>query len=182
LIGGLEHLKIETRLIDQRFATVIPTEGWLHLFWRRIKQGRPRVKYVTLKLWGVRKTDKTLKSKPLMCHLGTEALARAPTTIALRHEEDTDLRKCPWPQCCRASCILGTKTKVGSTTVKTPVPRTHPNIDEAPTTPKSHTHLSHECVEMVFDSFVYQVLYIHSRMKFSVPRSEISFIPRTKGK
>jgi hypothetical protein len=27
LIGGLEHLKIETRLIDQRFATVIPTEG-----------------------------------------------------------------------------------------------------------------------------------------------------------
>jgi hypothetical protein len=31
-----------------------------------------------------------------------------------------------------------------------------------------------------FEGEAYSVLYIHSRMKFSVPRSEISFIPRTK--
>jgi hypothetical protein len=41
---------------------------------------------------------------------------------------------------------VDTKTKVGSTAAKAPAPRTHPNIDETPTAPKSHTHLSHECV------------------------------------
>ncbi len=43
-----------------------------------------------------------------------------------------------------ASCILETKTKVGSTGAKAPAPHTNPNIDEAPTAPKSHTHPSHE--------------------------------------
>ncbi len=42
-------------------------------------------------------------------------------------------------------CILETKTKVGRTEAKDPDPRTNPNINEAPTTPKSHTHPSHEC-------------------------------------
>ena len=43
-----------------------------------------------------------------------------------------------------STCILETKTKVGSTTAKAPAPRTNPNINETPTTPKSHTHPSHE--------------------------------------
>ena len=39
------------------------------------------------------------------------------------------------------------------------------------------------CPNFMNDSFSEcAYLYIHSRMKFSVPRSEISFIPRTKGK
>jgi hypothetical protein len=75
-----------------------------------------------------------------------EALSREPPTIALCREEDAALRKWPLPRYCCASCILETKTKVGSTTEKVPTPRTHPNIDEAPTVPKSHTHPSHECV------------------------------------
>jgi hypothetical protein len=42
--------------------------------------------------------------------------------------------------------ILETKTKVGSTVAKTPVPRTHPNIDETPTASKSHTHTHSDVV------------------------------------
>jgi hypothetical protein len=34
-------------------------------------------------------------------------------------------------------CVLETKTKVGSIAAKAPAPCTHPNIDEAPTAPKS---------------------------------------------
>jgi hypothetical protein len=34
----------------------------------------------------------------------------------------------------------------GNTVAKAPDLRTHPNIDESPTAPKSHTHPSHESV------------------------------------
>jgi hypothetical protein len=71
----------------------------------------------------------------------TEALVRVPSTITLFHEEDSAVRNWPLSRYCCANCILETKTKVGSTTVKVPDPRTHPNIDEVSTTPKSHTHL-----------------------------------------
>jgi hypothetical protein len=60
-------------------------------------------------------------------------------------EEDSALRKWSLPRYCCVNCILETKTIVGSTTVKAPAPCTNPNIDEASTTPKSHTHPSHEC-------------------------------------
>jgi hypothetical protein len=67
-----------------------------------------------------------------------EPLARAPPTIASRREEDAALRKWPLlPRYCCASCILETKTKVGSTAAKAPALRTNPKIDEAPTAPKS---------------------------------------------
>ena len=65
-----------------------------------------------------------------------EALARAPPTIASCREEDAALRKWPLPRYCCASCILETKTKVGSTAAKAPALRINPNIDEAPTAPK----------------------------------------------
>ncbi len=81
----------------------------------------------------------------------TEDLVKATTTIVLCHEEDTTLRKWPLTRYCWTSCILETKTKVGSTAAKAPVPRTQTNIDETPTAPKSHTHLSHECVGRVCD-------------------------------
>jgi hypothetical protein len=58
-----------------------------------------------------------------------EVLVRAQSTIALCREEDVALRKWSLSRYYYASCILETKTKVGSTTVKVPVPRTHPNID-----------------------------------------------------
>jgi hypothetical protein len=74
-----------------------------------------------------------------------EALARAPPTIASCSEEDAALRKWPLPRYCCASCILGSKTKVGSTAAKAPAPHINPNINEAPTAPKSHTHPSQEC-------------------------------------
>ena len=74
-----------------------------------------------------------------------EALARAPPTIASSREEDAALKEVALPRYRCASCILETKTKVGSTAAKAPVPRTNPNINEAPTAPKSHTHPPHEC-------------------------------------
>ncbi len=80
-----------------------------------------------------------------------KALVRASPTIVLCHEEDAALKKLPLTRYCSAVCILETKTKVGSTTEKAPGPRTHPNIDEAPTAPKSHTHPSHECDGWVRD-------------------------------
>ncbi len=73
--------------------------------------------------------------------------SRAPPTIVLCRDEDTVLKKWSLPRyCCVVICILETKIKVGSTTAKAPAPHTQPNIDEAATAPKSHTHLSHECV------------------------------------
>ena len=74
-----------------------------------------------------------------------EAFTRAPPTIVLSREEDAALRKWPKPRYRCARCILETKTKVGSTAAKDPAPRTNPNIDEAPTAPKPHTHPQHEC-------------------------------------
>jgi len=41
------------------------------------------------------------------------------------------------------SCILETKTKIGSTVVIDPDPRTNSNIDDVSTVPKPHTHPSH---------------------------------------
>ncbi len=73
-----------------------------------------------------------------------KVLVRAPPTIASCREEDATLRKWSLPQYCYARCILGSKTKVGSTGAKAPAPRINPNINETPTTPKSHTHPSHE--------------------------------------
>ena len=80
-----------------------------------------------------------------------EDFTRDPPTIVLSHEEDDVLRKCPKPLYRSARYILETKTKVGSTTGKDPDPRTNPNIDEEPTTPKSHTHPPHECDGRVRD-------------------------------
>jgi hypothetical protein len=74
-----------------------------------------------------------------------ETLVRAPPTMVSCREEDTPLRKWPFPRYCCASCILETKTKVGSTSSKAPDPRINPNINETPAAPKSHTHPSHEC-------------------------------------
>jgi hypothetical protein len=70
-----------------------------------------------------------------------EVLTRAPSTIVLRHEEDTALKEVAMlPRYCGARCILETKTTDGSTTAKAPTPRTNPNTKEAPTAPKPHTH------------------------------------------
>jgi hypothetical protein len=54
------------------------------------------------------------------------------------------LKKWPKPWLCCANGILETKANDGSTTVKTPDPRTNPNTKETTTTPKPHTHPSHE--------------------------------------
>jgi hypothetical protein len=80
-----------------------------------------------------------------------EALARAPSTIASSREEDATLKEVEFPRYRCANYILETKTKVGNTGVKAPDPRTNPNINEAPTTPKSHTHPSHECDGREYD-------------------------------
>jgi hypothetical protein len=73
-----------------------------------------------------------------------ETLDKAPSTIVSRHEEDVELKKWPKPWLCCANGILETKANDGSTVVKAPDPRTNPNTKEAPTTPKPHTHPSHE--------------------------------------
>ncbi len=79
-----------------------------------------------------------------------ETLTRAPSTIGLCHKTDTTLTKWSLTQYCSSSCILETKTKVGSTTVKVPVPRTHPNIDETPPDPNHPpTHHTNVLVERV---------------------------------
>ncbi len=70
----------------------------------------------------------------------TEVLTKVPPTIVSRREEDVALKKWPKPWLCYANGILETKANDGST----PVPRTNPNTKEAPTTPKPHTHPSHE--------------------------------------
>jgi hypothetical protein len=59
-----------------------------------------------------------------------EALARAPSTIASRREEDVALKEVAMlPRYRCASCILETKTTDGSTPSKAPVPRTNPTLD-----------------------------------------------------
>ena len=73
-----------------------------------------------------------------------EALDRASPTIASCHKGDVSLKEVTLSRYRCANCILETKTKVGITGTKTPVPRTNPNINETRTTPKSHTHPSHE--------------------------------------
>ncbi len=52
--------------------------------------------------------------------LKTEPLVRAPPTIVSCHEVDVELRKWSLSRYCYTSCILETKTKVGSTGVKDP--------------------------------------------------------------
>jgi hypothetical protein len=73
----------------------------------------------------------------------TEALAKAPPTIASRREEDVALKKWPKPWLCCANGILETKANDGSTAAKAPAPRTNPKANEVLTAPKSHTHASH---------------------------------------
>ena len=73
-------------------------------------------------------TIQTLKSTHKV-----QSLDREPSTIVSRREEDTVLRKWSLSRYCCERCILETKTKVGITAAKAPDPRTHPNIDEAPT-------------------------------------------------
>jgi hypothetical protein len=57
-----------------------------------------------------------------------EVLVREPSTIVSCREEDAALRKWPLPRYCCASCILETKTKVGSTAAKAPAPRIKPKF------------------------------------------------------
>jgi hypothetical protein len=73
-----------------------------------------------------------------------EALAKMPSTIASRREEDVELKKWSKSWLCCLNDILETKANDGCTTVKAPAPRTNPNTKEAPTAPKPHTHPSHE--------------------------------------
>ena len=75
----------------------------------------------------------------------SEALSKAPPTIASRLKEDVALKEVAKPRLCCANGIFETKTLDGSTTAKAPAPRTNPNPKEAPTAPKPHTHPSHEC-------------------------------------
>ena len=74
--------------------------------------------------------------------LKAESLARAPPTIASCREEDAALRKWPLPRYCFASCILETKTKVGSTAAKAPAPRTNQISMRRPPHP-NHTPIHH---------------------------------------
>jgi hypothetical protein len=72
-----------------------------------------------------------------------EALDRTSPTIVSSREEDTAMKEVVLSRY-RCENILETKTKVGTTVAKAPVPRTNPNTNVAPTAPKSHTHPSHE--------------------------------------
>ena len=72
-----------------------------------------------------------------------ETLVRTPPTIASSREEDAALKEVTLSRYRSVNCIL--ETKVGNTGTKVPVPRTNPNINETPTTPKSHTYPPHEC-------------------------------------
>jgi hypothetical protein len=73
-----------------------------------------------------------------------ETLVRVPPTIVASREEDAALKEVALPRYRHVNCILETKTNVGSTAAKAPAPRTNPNINKTPTSPKSHTHPSHE--------------------------------------
>jgi hypothetical protein len=72
-----------------------------------------------------------------------EDLVRESPTIVSRCEENTVLWKSYWSRLCCANWSPETKARVSSPPVKAPVLRTNPNIDEATTTPKPHTHPSH---------------------------------------
>ncbi len=85
-----------------------------------------------------------------------EVLVRTPSTIASCREEDVVLRKWTLTRYCWARYILETKTKVGNTVARAPVPRINPNIDETTTAPKSPTHPSQ--------------LFIMSRMRWASAR------------
>jgi len=74
-----------------------------------------------------------------------EDLAKAPPTIASSREEHVPLEAVALSRYRCANGILETKTKDGSATAKAPAQRTNPNTKETPTTPKPHTHPSHEC-------------------------------------
>jgi hypothetical protein len=76
----------------------------------------------------------------------TEALAKAPSTIASRLEEEATLKKWPNPRLCYANGILETKTNDGSTVAKAPGPRTNPNTKETLTAPKRSKRIR----EMIF--------------------------------
>ena len=67
----------------------------------------------------------------------TEVLAKSPPTIVSSREEDAAMKEVSLTRYRCANCILETKTKVGSPVAKAPAPRPTPNINEAPTTPKS---------------------------------------------
>jgi hypothetical protein len=69
----------------------------------------------------------------------TESLTRTPTTIVSSREEDASLKEVALTRYRCVSCILETKTKVGSTAAKAPDPRTNPNINESITSPKNVT-------------------------------------------
>ncbi len=73
-----------------------------------------------------------------------KSLAKAPSTIVSRREEDVALKKWSKPWVCCVNGILETKANDGSTSAKAPVPRTNPNTKEVSTVPKPHTHPSHE--------------------------------------
>jgi len=75
----------------------------------------------------------------------SEALAKAPPTIASSLEEDAALKEVTLSRYRYANGILETKPKDGNTAAKAPAPCTNPNTKEAPTAPKPHTHPSHEC-------------------------------------
>jgi hypothetical protein len=73
-----------------------------------------------------------------------EVLTRAPSTIPSRSEGEVELKEVVLTRYCSTNYILETKTKVGNTGEKVPVPRTNPHINLTTTTLKSHTHPSHE--------------------------------------
>ncbi len=109
-----------------------------------------------------------------------EPLVREPPTITSRLKEEVELRKWTLPRYCCTSCILETKTKVGSTVVKDPVPRTNPKIDETPTTPKPHTHphppANHPPINPVFIPrfyilFHFAVLHAEKKKRQAPPQS-----------
>ena len=73
-----------------------------------------------------------------------EVLAKVPPTIDSSLEEDTVLKEVVLSRYRFTNDILETKTKDENTGAKDPVPRTNPNTKEVSTTPKPHTHPSHE--------------------------------------
>ena len=83
--------------------------------------------------------------------------SRSPHQGTADHSLTSHRRRCAekWTktQFFSASRILESKTKVGITVVKAPVPRTNPNTKETPTAPKPHTHPSHENDGRAYDPY-----------------------------
>jgi hypothetical protein len=73
----------------------------------------------------------------------SKTLDKTPPIIVSRREEDAVLKEVVLSRYRWARCILETKSKVGRTVEKTPVPHTNPKNYEAPTSPKPPTHPSH---------------------------------------